>query len=140
MKLKNESVEKQTWVYYREGNCSESINEREMKQSIRTLAASESPKQLLITSNFSFSHNVFYPTRIWYLFFHFKCTLKCGSAICFNLFSQCILSYMVLIFRFKCTLKCRSKICFNLDQSTILSPGNGLNKSNKSGIVMMKSN
>ena len=32
-------------------------------------------EKLLITSNFSFSHNVFYP--IWHLFFYFECTLKC---------------------------------------------------------------
>ena len=32
-------------------------------------------EKLLVTSNFSFSHNVFYP--IWHLFFYFKCTLKC---------------------------------------------------------------
>ena len=32
-------------------------------------------EKLLVWSNFSFSHNVFY--TIWYFFFHFICTLKC---------------------------------------------------------------
>ena len=35
----------------------------------------EEKEKLLVTSNFSFSHNVFYP--IWHFFFHFKCILKC---------------------------------------------------------------
>ena len=44
----------------------------------------------------------------------------------FLLFSQCFLPYMVLIFHFKCSFKMSSAICFNLDQSKILSSGNGL--------------
>ena len=35
----------------------------------------EKKEKLLVTSNFCFSHIVFFP--IWHLFFHFKCTLKC---------------------------------------------------------------
>ena len=41
----------------------------------------------------------------------------------FLLFSQCSLPYMVLIFHFKCTLKMSSAICFNLDQCKILVMG-----------------
>ena len=33
----------------------------------------------------------------------------------FPLFSQCFLPYMALIFHFKCTLKCQSAICFSLN-------------------------
>ena len=44
----------------------------------------------------------------------------------FLLFSQCFLPYLALTFHFKCTLKCRLAICFNLDQSKILSSGIGL--------------
>ena len=40
----------------------------------------------------------------------------------FLLFSQCFLSYMVLIFHFQMS----SAMCFNLDQSKILSSGNVL--------------
>ena len=45
----------------------------------------------------------------------------------FLLFSQCFLPCIALMFHFKCTLKMLSAICFNLDQSKILSSGNGLN-------------
>ena len=41
-------------------------------------------------------------------------------------FSQCFLPSMALTFHFKCTLKMSSSVCFNLDQSKILSSGNGL--------------
>ena len=44
----------------------------------------------------------------------------------FLLFSQCFLPYMVLSFHFTCTSKMSSAICFNLDQSKILLSGYGL--------------
>ena len=44
----------------------------------------------------------------------------------FLLFSQCFPLYMTIIFHFKCTLKMLSAICFNLDQSKVLSSCNGL--------------
>ena len=44
----------------------------------------------------------------------------------FLLFSQCFSPYMALIFHFKCSFKMSSAICFKLDQSKILSSGNGL--------------
>ena len=63
-----------------------------------------------------------------------KNNVRKGEIVCdkqFLLFSECFLSYMVLIFHFNCTLKMSSAICFNFDQSKILSSGNGL-KSNMS--------
>ena len=44
----------------------------------------------------------------------------------FLLISQCFPPYMALSFHFKCTLKMSSAICFNLEQSKFLSSGNGL--------------
>ena len=63
--------------------------------------------------------------------------MRKGEIACnkqFLLFSQCFLSYMVLIFHFKCTLKLSSAICFNLDKSKIVSSGDGLTVNHKKGI------
>ena len=49
----------------------------------------------------------------------------------FLLFSQCFLPYTVLIFHFTCTFKMSSAICFNWDHSKILLSGNGLNRLNR---------
>ena len=46
----------------------------------------------------------------------------------FLLFSPCFLPYIVLIFHFRCTLKCCLAMCFNLDQSKILLSDNGLSQ------------
>ena len=43
-----------------------------------------------MTSNFSFSHNVFYP--MWRLFFSFQIHYKMSSAVCFNFNQSRILS------------------------------------------------
>ena len=53
-----------------------------------------------------------------------KGQIACNKQFIF--FSQCFLHYVVLIFHFKCTLKCRTAIRFNLDQSKILSSGKDL--------------
>ena len=44
----------------------------------------------------------------------------------FLLFSQCFQKLYNIFFHFKCTLKCHLQIFFNLDQSKILSSGNRL--------------
>ena len=54
--------------------------------------------------------------------------MRKGEIACnkqFLLFSQCFLSYKVLIFHFKCALKCRLQFCFSLDKCKFES-GNDL--------------
>ena len=74
--------------------------------------------KLLVTSNFSFSHNIFYPT--WHLFFRLN-SFKMSLPICFTLDQskilssgngQCHLHLFQLYSRCQCTYQCFILVLF----------------------------
>ena len=86
-------------------------------------------EKLVVTSNFSFSHNVFhsYTSSVG----QYEALYGNGLSICCTMFMK--LSHNVyldnilfIFFSFQMHFKMSSAICFNLDQSKILSSGNGL--------------